>query len=708
MTNSFTDLETADVDPHHRLQHQRGAPHRAHCASSKAQRRGAKLIVIDPRAIDMARRADVHLQLLPGTNVAVLNGHHERDPRGGPRRTRSSSPSAPRGTRSCRDGARRVHAGAGGGDHRRARRQASARRRASSRTPTRGAIFYSMGITQHSHGTEQRASPSRTWRMLTGNIGRRGTGVNPLRGQNNVQGACDMGALPNVLHRLSGGRPIRAAQKQVRGGVGRRRSPTSPASRSRRSSTRMAAGKVSAPRTSWARTRCSPTPTRPTSSRRCKRPRLPRRAGHLPHRDGGARRRRAAGGELRREGRHLHQHRAQGAARARAVVPRPGEARADWAIIAELARPLGGAGDWDYASPARDHGRDRRALTPLVRRHHLRAPRGRAASAGRAPTRPSRARPSCTSGSSRAARASSSRSPTSPRRRSPDGDYPLTLTTGRMLEHYHTGTMTRRSDGLNELVPTGFVEIAPGRRGALGVSDGDRGQRGDRGAASSSVPARRHARACARARCSCRSTSGSRRPTCSRTRPATRWRRSPSSRSAPADRHLRDGRRGSRRRALIPLYDENPTRGVAVVTLVAHRGERRGVRLRAAAAARRPDAGRLLRRPGSSRTSSPTASTYRRPISCRGGRRSSRHVRPRRLAPPHLQHALPVDLRQQRRGRCSGGRGSSASTSLCGLVATAAAGDHRPRLDDAADRRQRRRRRRPRRLHRRLCRTPAC
>ena len=54
-----------------------------------------------------------------------------------------------------------------------------------------------------------------------------------------------------------------------------------------------------------------------------------------------------------------------------------------------------------------------------------------------------------------------------------DEEYPLTLTTGRMLEHYHTGTMTRRSDGLNELVPTGFVEVHPDDAEALGVADGD-------------------------------------------------------------------------------------------------------------------------------------------------------------------------------------------------------------------------------------------
>jgi len=59
------------------------------------------------------------------------------------------------------------------------------------------AILYAMGITQHSHGTDNVIAIANL-AMLTGNIGKPGSGVNPLRGQNNVQGACDMGALPNV------------------------------------------------------------------------------------------------------------------------------------------------------------------------------------------------------------------------------------------------------------------------------------------------------------------------------------------------------------------------------------------------------------------------------------------------------------------------------------------------------------------------------
>ena len=63
-------------------------------------------------------------------------------------------------------------------------------------------IVYAMGITQHSHGTDNVLAVSNL-ALLTGNIGKEASGVNPLRGQNNVQGACDMGGLPNVYPGLS-------------------------------------------------------------------------------------------------------------------------------------------------------------------------------------------------------------------------------------------------------------------------------------------------------------------------------------------------------------------------------------------------------------------------------------------------------------------------------------------------------------------------
>ena len=73
-----------------------------------------------------------------------------------------------------------------------------------------GSIIYSMSITQHSHGTDSVLAAANL-AMLTGNVGKRSSGVNPLRRQNNTQGACDMGALPEFL---SGYQPI--TDKSVR------------------------------------------------------------------------------------------------------------------------------------------------------------------------------------------------------------------------------------------------------------------------------------------------------------------------------------------------------------------------------------------------------------------------------------------------------------------------------------------------------------
>ena len=402
--------------PHHRLQHQRGAPHRraAHQAGAAPRRQAHRH---RPARASTWRAAPTSTcSCCSGTNVAVINGImnvildegladedvHRRAHRGVRGRCPRCSP------RTRRSWSRRSPA---------CRPTSSARRRASSAPPTSGAIFYSMGITQHSHGTEHVLALSNL-ALLTGNLGRRGTGVNPLRGQNNVQGACDMGALPNVYTGYQAvGDP--AAQQALRGGLGRRALADKPG-----------LGVTEAFDAHGRRRRCAavyvdrrepdalgPRPDARRASR-CKRPRLPGRAGHLPQRDGRAGRRRAAGGELRREGRHVHQHRAQGAARARRRAE-PGRGARRLGDHRRARAPARRRRRLGLRAPRRHHGRDQRADALLRAASPTSASTPRAACAGRAPTRRIPARPSCTSASSRAARASSSRSPTSRRRRSP-------------------------------------------------------------------------------------------------------------------------------------------------------------------------------------------------------------------------------------------------------------------------------------------------
>jgi formate dehydrogenase major subunit len=170
----------------------------------KRLRQGAKLIVVDPRRTDIVRSAHVeaahHLPLRPGTNVAVVTAMAHvivteglfdedfirarcdwdefqfyadfvRDPRHSPEHIQSLTnvPAA-----DLRAAARLF---ATGGN---------------------GAIYYGLGVTEHSQGSTTVMAIANL-AMLTGNIGRQGVGVNPLRGQNNVQGSCDMGSFPHEL-----------------------------------------------------------------------------------------------------------------------------------------------------------------------------------------------------------------------------------------------------------------------------------------------------------------------------------------------------------------------------------------------------------------------------------------------------------------------------------------------------------------------------
>lgn len=170
----------------------------------KRLREGAKLIVVDPRRIDLVRsphiKADFHLPLQPGTNVAIVtslahvvvteglvNEEYVRqycdwdefqdwaefvaDARHSPEEVEKLSGVPAELIR----GAARLYATGGN-----------------------AAIYYGLGVTEHSQGSTTVMAIANL-AMATGNIGRRGVGVNPLRGQNNVQGSCDMGSFPHEL-----------------------------------------------------------------------------------------------------------------------------------------------------------------------------------------------------------------------------------------------------------------------------------------------------------------------------------------------------------------------------------------------------------------------------------------------------------------------------------------------------------------------------
>jgi formate dehydrogenase major subunit len=159
----------------------------------QAARRGAQLIVLDPRRTELARLADLHLQLRPGTNVALLNGMgHVLAKEGLLDRTfiRERTQGLEEWLKTVEDCTpERTAELTGVPPHLIAE---AARRYAGSGAST---CFHGLGVTEHrwgSHGVIALVNLA----LATGNLGRPGTGINPLRGQNNVQGASDVGCLP--------------------------------------------------------------------------------------------------------------------------------------------------------------------------------------------------------------------------------------------------------------------------------------------------------------------------------------------------------------------------------------------------------------------------------------------------------------------------------------------------------------------------------
>jgi len=463
MTNSFRDIEDADailiIGSNTSEAHPIGALH-----IKKALRKGARLIVVDPRRIDMARRADVHLQLLPGTNVAVLNGimnvilqEGMADEEFIAARTEGFD-ELPEVLAAYSPELVEEISGVPADKLREAARAFG--------TAARGAIFYSMGITQHSHGTEHVQAISNL-ALLTGNLGRPGTGVNPLRGQNNVQGACDMGALPDVYTGYQGvDDPAATAKFSAAYGVELSGKPGLTVTEAFDA---MAAGDLRAVYVVGENPMLSDPDQQHVEKALRGLDLLVVQDIFLSETATIADVVLPATSFAEKDGTFTNTERK--VQRVRRAVAAPGAARSDWEIIADLARRLGGGDEWAYETSA-DIMSEIARLTPSyagITYERLDAEGGLC---WPCPDESHPGTPILHIGTF--TRGKGKFFPIA--YQAPDevagGDYPLTLTTGRMLDHYHTGTMTRRSDGLNELVPTGFVEIHPDDAERLGVQDG--------------------------------------------------------------------------------------------------------------------------------------------------------------------------------------------------------------------------------------------
>ncbi len=429
------------------------------------ERRGAKLIVIDPRDIQMARLADIYLPFRPGTDVAVLNGLMNviiseglEDKAYIAERTEGYEEMRAVVETYTPERVEQISGIPADG------LRAAARMYAQNRP---AAILYAMGITQHITGVDNVKSCANL-AMLTGNVGVPGGGVNPLRGQNNVQGACDMGGLPNVY---PGYQPVTSPEVQLkfRDAWGST-SDLQVGLTVNEIVNAVGEGRVRALFVMGE----NPMVADPdlNHARHCL-----EQAEFLVVQD-----------IFLSETAELAHVVLPGAAfvekdgtftatdrrvqRVRKVIEPPGEARADWEIICELARKMGAPG-FDFESPQAVMEEIAR-LTPsyggvsyerLEKLGFLQWP---------CPTADHPGTPYLHKGKfSRGLglfHAVDFREPAE----LPDDDYPFILTTGRIMFHFHTGTMSRRSEKLHQEVPQAYVEIHPDDAARIGLNGGRR------------------------------------------------------------------------------------------------------------------------------------------------------------------------------------------------------------------------------------------
>jgi formate dehydrogenase alpha subunit len=433
----------------------------------RAQKRGAKVIVVDPRDIQIAKLADIHLQQRPGTDVAWLNGMMQviiaeglYDRTFVEERTEAFD---------------QLQATVAGYTPEQVERitgiptedlQAAARAYA---TAERGAILYAMGITQHTTGVDNVLSCANL-AMLTGNVGKPGTGVNPLRGQNNVQGACDLGGLPNVYsgYQAVTVEAVQAKFQEAWGGAGPLRvgltlTEMMGAAYQGALKALFVLGEnpmVSDPDLNHVREsleRCEFLVVQDiflTETAQLADVVLP--GTTFAEKDGTF-----TGTDRRIQ-------------RVRQAIEPVGDSRADWAITAELGKRMNGTGTdapyggWDYASPA-DIMDEIAALTPIYGGSNYQRLEAEGYLQWPIPTTDHPGTQYLHKGKFSRGQGHFSAVEFKEPAEAPDDEYPLTLTTGRIMFHYHTGSMTRRSQKLHQEVPEGYVEISPEDADRLGL-----------------------------------------------------------------------------------------------------------------------------------------------------------------------------------------------------------------------------------------------
>ncbi len=425
---------------------------------------GAKLILIDPRRIELAQFAALHLRHNPGSDVALINAMAHVVLAEG-LQNRQFIAERTEGIESfeasVRDWTPERAAEVSGVPAEQIVEAARLYAKAES-----AAIFWAMGITQHTTGTDNVKALSNL-ALLCGQIGRPGTGLNPLRGQNNVQGACDMGGLPNIFPAYQPVTSDDVRRKFAAGwGVPYERLSPKPGLTVTEIMDGILDGRVRALFVMGENPMLSDPNLHHVEA-------ALRKVEFLAVQDIFLNETATMADVVlpgvsfaEKAGTFTNTERRVQLVRP-ALEPLSG-ARPDWRILVDLAGRLGA--DWAYANPSAVFD-EMAALTPSYAGISHR----RLESGGLQWPVPAADHPGTPIlHSLKFTRGLGLFSPVEykPPAEQADADYPFLLSTGRVLFHWHGGTLSRRSPGLDELAPEAEVEIHPDDARRLGIAAG--------------------------------------------------------------------------------------------------------------------------------------------------------------------------------------------------------------------------------------------
>ncbi|MDQ2090646.1 formate dehydrogenase subunit alpha [Marimonas arenosa] len=429
-------------------------------------KRGGKLIVMDPRGVGLRRFASHMLQFRPGADVSLLNAimhviveeglydsqyihRFTENWEAEKEHLKTFTPEAVSGIcgiepQEIREVAR-IFAGA-----------------------KAGMIFWGMGVSQHIHGTDNSRCLI-SLALMTGNVGKPGAGLHPLRGQNNVQGASDAGLIPMFLpdYQSVTDDGVRSAFNEIWGAGG-----YDDAQKGLTVTEIMDAVHAGDIRGMYI---LGENPAMSDPDVEHAREALAR-LEHLVVQDifltetaNYADVILPASAFYEKSGTVTNTNRQVQMGRP-AVTP-PGEAREDWAITVELAQRLGL--DWDYASPADVFAEMKQGMKSLnnISWERLNS-EGAVTYPSLSPEDPGQAIVFGDGFPRAEGRAKFTPASVIPPDEAPDANYPMILTTGRQLEHWHTGSMTRRSKVLDTVEPEANCSLHPATLQRLGVEPG--------------------------------------------------------------------------------------------------------------------------------------------------------------------------------------------------------------------------------------------